>query len=113
MKFITEYRRSELAEGLIYQIHQKSKTPVRFMEFCGGHTVTIFRYGIRQILPQTIEMVSGPGCPICVTANADLDKAIALSQIPDIIITTFGDMLKCLGATPACRRLRLMVLMCV
>jgi len=98
LKFITEFRRSELAEGLISQIHQKSKTPVRFMEFCGGHTVTIFRYGIRQVLPKTIDMVSGPGCPICVTANADLDKAIALSQIPDVIIATFGDMLKVPGS---------------
>ena len=68
------------------------------MEFCGGHTVTIFRYGIRQVLPKTIEMVSGPGCPICVTANADLDKAIALSQIPGVIIATFGDMLKVPGS---------------
>ncbi len=68
------------------------------MEFCGGHTVTIFRYGIRQVLPQTIDMVSGPGCPICVTANADLDKAIALSQIPGVIIATFGDMLKVPGS---------------
>ena len=98
MKFITEFRRPELAEGLISQIHQKSKTPVRFMEFCGGHTVTIFRYGIRQVLPKTVEMVSGPGCPVCVTANADLDKAIALSQIPDVIITTFGDMIKVPGS---------------
>ena len=68
------------------------------MEFCGGHTVTIFKYGIRQVLPETIEMVSGPGCPVCVTANADLDKAIALSQIPEVIITTFGDMLKVPGS---------------
>ncbi len=68
------------------------------MEFCGGHTVTIFRYGIRQTLPKTLEMVSGPGCPICVTANADIDKAIALSQIPNAIITTFGDMLKVPGS---------------
>ena len=68
------------------------------MEFCGGHTVTIFRYGIRQVLPSTIDMVSGPGCPICVTANADLDKAIALSQIPGVIIATFGDMLKVPGS---------------
>jgi hydrogenase expression/formation protein HypD len=94
LKFITEFRRSELADGLISQIHRKSKTQARFMEFCGGHTVTIFKYGIRQVLPKTIEMVSGPGCPVCVTANADLDKAIALAQIPDVTITTFGDMLK-------------------
>jgi len=98
LKFITEFRSSELAEGLISQIHRKSKTSARFMEFCGGHTVTIFRYGIRRILPSTIDMVSGPGCPICVTANADLDKAIALAQIPEVIIATFGDMLKIPGS---------------
>ena len=98
MRFISEFRRSELAAGLISQVRHQSKTPVRFMEFCGSHTVTIFRYGIRQVLPQTIEMVSGPGCPICVTANADLDRAIALSQIPEVIITTFGDMLKVPGS---------------
>ena len=98
MKFISEFRRSELAEGLISQIHRRSRTPARFMEFCGGHTVTIFRYGIRQVLPRTLDMVSGPGCPICVTANADLDKAIAFSQIPEVIIATFGDMLKVPGS---------------
>jgi len=98
LRFITEFRRSELARGLISQIHRRSKTQARFMEFCGGHTVTIFRYGIRQVLPSTIDMVSGPGCPICVTANADLDKAIALAQIQGVIIATFGDMLKVPGS---------------
>ena len=106
MKFITEFRRSELAEGLISQIHRKSKTPVRLMEFCGGHTVTIFRYGIRQVLPKTIEMVSGPGCPVCVTAIADLDKAIALSQIPEVIIVTFGDMLKVPGSHSSLQKVK-------
>jgi hydrogenase expression/formation protein HypD len=98
LKFITEFRRPELAEGLISQIHRASRTKARFMEFCGGHTVTIFRYGIRQALPKTLEMVSGPGCPVCVTANADLDKAIALSRVPEVTITTFGDMLKVPGS---------------
>lgn len=98
MKFISEFRRPQLAEGLITQIHRRSKTPARLMEFCGTHTVTIFRYGIRQVLPETIEMVSGPGCPICVTATADLDKAIALAKVPNIIITTFGDLLKVPGS---------------
>jgi len=106
LKFITEFRRSELAEGLISQIQRKSKTPVRFMEFCGGHTVTIFKYGIRQVLPETIEMVSGPGCPVCVTPNADLDKAIALSQIPEVIITTFGDMLKVPGSHSSLQKIK-------
>ena len=106
MRFITEFRRSDLAEGLIAQINQRSRTPARLMEFCGGHTVTIFKYGIRQILPDNIEMVSGPGCPICVTANADLDKAIALAKIPQVIIATFGDMLKVPGSHTSLQELK-------
>ena len=106
MRFITEFRRSDLAEGLIAQINQQSRTPARLMEFCGGHTVTIFKYGIRQILPDNIEMVSGPGCPICVTANADLDKAIALAKIPQVIIATFGDMLKVPGSHTSLQELK-------
>jgi len=106
VRFITEFRRPELAEGLISQINRQSKTSARLMEFCGGHTVTIFRYGIRQVLPPTIDMVSGPGCPICVTANADLDKAIALAQTQDVIITTFGDMLKVPGSRSSLQKVR-------
>ena len=79
MKFVDEYRDPELAKRLIDRIHRRSTRPVRLMEFCGGHTVAIFKHGIRQLLPKTIEMLSGPGCPVCVTANADLDKAIALA----------------------------------
>ena len=98
MRFITEFRSSELSAGLLSQIRLRSRTPARLMEFCGGHTVAIFKHGIRQVLPATLEMVSGPGCPVCVTANADIDKAIALSQVPGVIITTFGDMLKVPGS---------------
>ena len=98
MKFIDEYRRSDLAQGLVRRIHQNSTKKARFMEFCGGHTVAILKHGIRQLLPPTIEMLSGPGCPVCVTDNADLDKAIALAQVPGVILTTFGDMLKVPGS---------------
>jgi len=106
VKYISEFRRSELAQGLISRIRHSSKTPARFMEFCGGHTVTIFRYGIRQVLPETVEMVSGPGCPICVTANADLDKAIALAQIPGVIVATFGDMIKVPGSRSSLQKIK-------
>jgi len=68
------------------------------MEFCGGHTTAILRHGIRQLIPQNIDMLSGPGCPVCVTANADLDKAIASTHLPNTIITTFGDMMKVPGS---------------
>jgi len=98
MKYIDEYRQPELVHKLVERIHHRSKKPVRLMEFCGGHTVSIFKYGIRQLLPETIEMLSGPGCPVCVTSNADLDKAIALARLPDVIITSFGDMIRVPGS---------------
>ena len=106
MKYITEFRNSELAQGLITDIRQKSKRNVRFMEFCGGHTVSIFKYGIRQALPPTIEMVSGPGCPVCVTATSDIDKAVALAGIPGVIITSFGDMLRVPGSRSSLQKAR-------
>jgi len=98
VKFIDEYRNPELGKRLIDRIHHHSTKPTRLMEFCGGHTVAIFRHGIRQLLPRTIDMLSGPGCPVCVTANSDLDKAIALAHLPNVIITTFGDMLRVPGS---------------
>lgn len=98
MKFLDEFRNPELGKRLIDRIHHHSTKPIRLMEFCGGHTVSIFKHGIRQLLPETIEMLSGPGCPVCVTANADLDKAIALAHLPNAIITSFGDMIRVPGS---------------
>jgi len=106
LRFLSEFRDSALAKAIITQIRRRSKTPARFMEFCGGHTVTIFRYGIRQALPKTIEMLSGPGCPVCVTATADLDKAIALVRVPEVIVATFGDMLKVPGSYSSLQQAR-------
>ncbi len=98
MKFIDEYQDSKLARGLARRIAQHSTKTIRLMEFCGGHTHAILRYGIRQLVPQTVELRSGPGCPVCVTATVDLDKAIALARLPDVIITTFGDMIRVPGS---------------
>jgi len=98
VKFVDEYRDPQLAKRLIDRIHHHSTRPIRLMEFCGGHTVSIFKHGIRQLLPETIEMLSGPGCPVCVTANPDLDRAIALAHLPDVIITSFGDMIRVPGS---------------
>jgi hydrogenase expression/formation protein HypD len=106
MRFIDEYRNSELGKRLVDRIHRRSRKPIRLMEFCGGHTVTIFKHGIRQLLPPTIEMLSGPGCPVCVTANGDLDKAIALARFPDVIVATFGDMLKVPGSYSSLQEVR-------
>ncbi len=98
MKFFDEFQRSDLAEGLVRHISDSSKKRIRLMEFCGGHTIAILKYGIRQLLPPNIEMLSGPGCPVCVTDNADIDKAIALAGVPGVILTTFGDMIRVPGS---------------
>ncbi|MDY6835974.1 MAG: hydrogenase formation protein HypD [Chloroflexota bacterium] len=97
MRFIDEYRNAEIGKPLIERISQRSRKPTRLMEFCGGHTVSILKHGIRQLLPGNIEMLSGPGCPVCVTSNSELDKAIALSEIPRVTIATFGDMIRVPG----------------
>jgi hydrogenase expression/formation protein HypD len=98
VKFSSEYRDPELAKKLLARIHSQSRKKTRLMEFCGGHTEAIFKHGLRQLLPDNIEMLSGPGCPVCVTASADLDKAIALAELPDVIITSFGDMVRVPGS---------------
>jgi hydrogenase expression/formation protein HypD len=98
VKFIDEYQDTKLAKALARRIAQRSTKTIRLMEFCGGHTHAILRYGIRQIVPKTVELRSGPGCPVCVTANGDLDKAIALARLQGVIITTFGDMIRVPGS---------------
>ncbi len=80
--------------------------PIKIMEFCGTHTHAIHRFGIRQILPPTVELFSGPGCPVCVTDNGDIDHAIALPSCPGVIVATFGDLLKVPGTREACSRPR-------
>ena len=98
MRFLDEFRNPKLARKLAQRIRDRSTRPVRFMEFCGSHTHAIFKNGIRQMLPPTVELLSGPGCPVCVTSNADLDRAIAMAQVSEVILATFGDMLKVPGS---------------
>lgn len=98
MKLASEFRQSELARGLVRSIHRHATKKARFMEFCGGHTVVIMKSGLRQLLPPTLTLTSGPGCPVCVTDNADLDKAIALAGLPNVIVASFGDMLRVPGS---------------
>lgn len=98
MKYIDEFRDPALARRLLAEIAARSTRPVCLMEFCGGHTHAIFRHGLRQMLPPTVQLRSGPGCPVCVTAGADLDRAIAVAGLPGVILTTFGDMLKVPGS---------------
>ena len=103
MNLAAELSREEqrkLAGELVAEIGRladKAGRHLRFMEVCGTHTVSIFRAGIRQLLPESVELVSGPGCPVCVTPDEYMDKAIAYARREDCIITTFGDMLKVPG----------------
>ncbi|MDD5313376.1 MAG: hydrogenase formation protein HypD, partial [Dehalococcoidia bacterium] len=106
MKFIDEFRDAGLARKLAHRIAAISTKQARLMEFCGGHTVAIMKNGIRQLLPPTVQMLSGPGCPVCVTSNPDIDKVLALARLPNVIITTFGDMLKVPGSYSSLQRAR-------
>ncbi|MGW8323021.1 MAG: hydrogenase formation protein HypD, partial [Thermodesulfobacteriota bacterium] len=76
MKHVDEYRCPESIGRLLTLVAARSHTPVRLMEFCGGHTHAIFRFGLRQLLPPTVRLLAGPGCPVCVTSQPDLDRAI-------------------------------------
>jgi hydrogenase expression/formation protein HypD len=98
MKFIDEFRDRAIAQGLVQRIRKASKRPIQLMEVCGTHTVSVFRYGIRGLLPEGIRLLSGPGCPVCVTPNSDIDLAIALSREKDTMIVSFGDMMKVPGS---------------
>lgn len=98
MKYFDEYRDQEIAGKLIAHIESACTREVRLMEVCGTHTVAIFRSGIRGMLPANISLLSGPGCPVCVTANEDIDLAIEIARQEDVILTTFGDMIKVPGS---------------
>lgn len=88
-----------LARGLIESIQALAPEHATLMEVCGTHTVAIARNGIRDLMPEGCRLASGPGCPVCVTSNHDIDAVIALARIPDVILTTFGDMTRVPGST--------------
>jgi hydrogenase expression/formation protein HypD len=97
MKYVDEYRDSRLFRKITQRIHAKLEGfggELVFMEVCGTHTMAIFRSGIKTLLPRNIRLISGPGCPVCVTPNEFLDKAIAYARMRDVIIVSFGDMLR-------------------
>lgn len=97
-RYTDAYRDSDIAKQLVDRIHAVARSPIRIMEVCGTHTMAIFRHGIRSLLPDTIELLSGPGCPVCVTAQADIDAFVRLARLDDIIITTFGDLMRVPGS---------------
>ena len=97
MKHIEEYRDSAMVKGMLQKLKETAKKEVVVMEVCGTHTMSIFKSGLKEVLPENIKLISGPGCPVCVTSQGYIDTAIELSRREDVIITTFGDMLKIPG----------------
>jgi hydrogenase expression/formation protein HypD len=97
MKFIDEYRDAHLVQGMIDEISRIVSQPWVIMEICGGQTHSIMKYGLDQLLPKEIELVHGPGCPVCVTSLEKIDKALAIANQPDVIFTSYGDMLRVPG----------------
>ncbi len=106
MKYIDEYRDKKLVLSLAKEIKKVSKTPVKLMEVCGGHTMSIQKFGLPYLLPDTIELISGPGCPVCVTSRGFIDKAVAYSRLEDVIITTYGDLIRVPGSTSSLEKER-------
>ncbi len=95
---LSGFRDPEVARGLIEAIHATATSPVKLMEVCGTHTVAIAKNGLREVMPQNVTLLSGPGCPVCVTANRDIDTAIEFGRQPGVILATFGDMMKVPGS---------------
>jgi len=108
VKYLNEFRNPQVAKALAAKIAEYAEglPDIKLMEVCGSHTMAIAKYGIRKLLPLNIKLISGPGCPVCVTANVYLDKAIAISRLPDVIITTFGDMIRVPGSTSSLEKER-------
>jgi hydrogenase expression/formation protein HypD len=97
MKYLNEFRNGEIAQRIAREIHQAASRPWKIMEVCGGQTHSIIKNGIDQMLPTNIEMVHGPGCPVCVTPLELIDKALAIAAQPGVIFCSFGDMLRVPG----------------
>jgi hydrogenase expression/formation protein HypD len=100
MKYVDEFRDRHLIDKVVREIRYviDPDRAYNIMEVCGTHTMSIFRFGLRDILPPNIRLISGPGCPVCVTPNEYIDKAIAVANMKDVIVATFGDMLKVPGS---------------
>ncbi len=106
MKFVDEFRDPQKAKqvvgkikDLIPRIPQCRERPIYIMEVCGGHTHTIFRYGLTQMLPEEVQFIHGPGCPVCVLPRGRVDDCVALAEQPDVIVTTFGDAMRVTGSS--------------
>jgi hydrogenase expression/formation protein HypD len=98
MKYVTEFRDAHLVKGVIEEINRTVTRSWVIMEICGGQTHSIVRHGLDQLLPAEIELVHGPGCPVCVTPLEQIDKGLAIARLPEVIFTSYGDMLRVPGS---------------
>ncbi len=98
MKYIDEYRNHEVVKAVSQAIHKISEKYISVMEICGGQTHTILKYNFEEYLPKNITLIHGPGCPVCVTPVSIIDKAISLASRNDVVLVTFGDMLRVPGS---------------
>lgn len=106
IKHIKEYRDPELSRQIINRIKKLNLKKIRLMEVCGTHTMSIFKSGIRTLLPDNIQLVSGPGCPVCVTTRSEIDSFIELAKRDDVIIATFGDLARTPGSQSSLQKQR-------
>lgn len=104
MKYIDEYRNPDLIEKLCESIKKTAHQPSVFMEVCGGHTMAIQKFGIPSLLPSTLKLISGPGCPVCVTDTSYIDHITALAQLDNTIVCTFGDLIRVPGSYTSLER---------
>lgn len=98
MKYLDEYRDARIARALAAEVRRRSSRPWVLMEICGGQTHTLVRYGIDELLRGSVELVHGPGCPVCVTPLEMIDRAIDLARRPDLTLVSYGDMLRVPGS---------------
>lgn len=99
MKYIDEYRDKRLVLQLAEDIRHISRKKLTFMEVCGGHTMALYKFGLPALLPEQIALLSGPGCPVCVTDTRYIDKAVAYSKLSNVIVATFGDLIRVPGSS--------------
>jgi hydrogenase expression/formation protein HypD len=104
VKHQDEFRNGETAKKILARLRAAAGRPIRLMEICGTHTVAIFRHGIRSLLPPAIQLVSGPGCPVCVTATEEIDRAVRLARTPGVHVATFGDLIRVPGTESSLKK---------
>ena len=106
MKFIDEFRDKDLVREIVRRIQSLAGGPAAIMEVCGTHTMAAARFGLKSLLPEPVQLISGPGCPVCVTAQMDIDAFLALGDGPNVVLASFGDMFRVPGSRTSLERRR-------